>query len=131
MRKFVYPMLALMMVIGLVVPTIVAYAGSPHKVTFETSGLPSGISITVSGSYANNGGHTSDYYRTFVSPMSSGALHTRPNSEFTCSFPTSVTVGASTYTLYSVSPASDFMTGASGGETTVTATYREDGNIPG
>ena len=95
-----------------------------HNVNFATSGLPSGVSITVAWAKTNPAGQTVSGSTTFTSPGPSRDEGTKPATTFTYSgFPSSVTVSDVTYNLASTSPASPFTTGAEGGRTTVTATY--------
>jgi hypothetical protein len=78
-----------------------------HNVNFATSGLPGGISITVSWSKTNPAGHSASGSTAFNSPGPSGNEGTMPSTTFTYSgFPSSVTVGGATYNFVSASPAS-------------------------
>jgi hypothetical protein len=110
-----------------------------HNVNFATSGLPSGVSITISWSKTNNAGNPATGSTTFASPGTSLDEGTKPGTTFTYSgFPTSVTVSsgpdAGTYDLKSVtpnpSPSSGFTTGSAGSRTTVTATYEKRAITP-
>lgn len=102
-----------------------AFDPPPPKVDFQTSGLPSGVSITVNWSGTNNGGNPTSGSTIFTSPGPSsptGGLAT--SSAFTYSgFPSSVTVSGQICTLTGTSPASGFLTGGLGTTTDVTATY--------
>jgi hypothetical protein len=99
----------------------------PHYVNFATSGLLSGVSITVTGNYTNTGSQPKAFSVTFTSPgPSSGAgrVEALPGTSFTYSgFPASLTVDSQTCNLKGTSPTSPFTTGAEGVTTTVTATY--------
>lgn len=97
-----------------------------HNVVFATSGLPDGVSITITGSRTNPSGKVADFTVTFTSSCPSGAVGCQPNTEVIFSgFPTVVSVDGDTYDLKSVSPSSGFITGADKGTTTVTATYEK------
>jgi thermitase len=103
-------------------PTYVIAA--TRNINFATSGLPSGVSITISGSRTNPGGIFGSYLVTFTSPGPSASIGTRDGTSFTYSgFPASVTVSGVTYTLVSTVPSSPFTTPSGAGTTTVTATY--------
>jgi len=108
---------------SLLVATATFTDAQPHNVYFATSGLPSGVSVTVSWGKTNPAGHSASGTTTFTSPGPSASEGTTPGTTFTYSFPISVTVSGVTYNLFSSSPLSPFTTGASGGSTTVTASY--------
>ena len=98
----------------------------PAKVEFVTSGLPAGVSVTVTYSYFNPGEKfKTNKANTFKAPGGGGSASqgTEPQSEFIYSFPATITSGGVTYTLTSSSPASGFATGLSDSTTIVTATY--------
>ena len=103
-----------------------------HNVNFATSGLPSGVSLTIIYSCTNNGGNpVNNASVTFTSPGPSAKAGTKAGTSFTYSgFPSSVTVDGSTYNLTSTSPTSPFTTGVAGGDTTVIATYDIAGTHP-
>jgi hypothetical protein len=95
-----------------------------NNLNFETSGLPSGVSITITGAITNNGGNPGSINVTFISPGPSGNTGTKASTVFTYSgFPASVTASGQNCTLNSTLPASGSTTGGAGGTTTVTATY--------
>jgi hypothetical protein len=95
----------------------------PHSLYFAASGLPAGVSITVSYTGFNNGGNPISGSTTFLSPGPSGQRTTDPSSEFTYAYPASLTVVSDTYNFVSASPASPLTTGSSGSTTTVTGSY--------
>jgi hypothetical protein len=98
--------------------------GNPvHNVNFATSGLPSGVSITVNWTKTNPAGHSASGSTIFTSPGPSGDEGTTPGTAFTYSFPASATDGSDTYDLSGTSPTSGFLTGVDKGYTTVTGTY--------
>ncbi len=100
-----------------------------NNLNFVTSGLPSGVSITITGAVTNNGGNPaliggSSSGVTFSSPGPSADTGTKEGTVFTYSgYPATIVVGAQTCTLGTPSPASGSTTGAAGGVTTVTAPY--------
>jgi len=92
-------------------------------VDFATSGLPSGVSITVNANFTNNGGNSASTSVTFSTPGPSASTGTLTGTSFSYTFPSSVTVSGTTYNFSSGSPSSPFTTGAVGSTTTVTGTY--------
>ena len=113
---------------------------APHNVYFATSSLPNGVSVSVTYSGTDNGGNSISGTRTFNSPDPSSKIGTKAGTQFTFSFPSSVTSGSNTYNFVSASPPSSpacssqpcsFTTGAAGGTTTVTATYTPAVTLPG
>src|SRR6266540_2142901 len=92
-------------------------------VDFATSGLPSGVSITVNANFTNNGGNSASRSVTFSTPGPSASTGTLTGTSFSYTFPSSVTVSGTTYNFSSGSPSSPFTTGAVGSTTTVTGTY--------
>jgi hypothetical protein len=110
--------------VGQTASTTFTDASPVHNVNFATSGLPSGVSITVSWSKINPAGHSASGSTTFTSPGPSADQGTQPEAAFTYSgFPDSVTIDGVTYNLQTASPSSPFNTGAAGDSTTITATY--------
>ncbi|MEM2294046.1 MAG: hypothetical protein QXX41_12295 [Nitrososphaerota archaeon] len=94
-----------------------------NKVNFQTSGLPSGVTITINLTIDPGSDQKSV---TFTSPGPSGEVTTGANKTVTYSgFPQSVTVGGFTYVLDGTSPSSPFSTGPGSGTVTVTATYKQ------
>jgi hypothetical protein len=90
-----------------------------NKVAFATSGLPSGVSITISLTIDGR----SDTV-TFVSPGPSHEVGTGTNKTVTYSgFPTQVTVDGVTYVLVRTNQTSPFNTGSGQGTITVEAEY--------
>ena len=101
-------------------------------VDFATSGLPSGVPISVGvSSYTTARGTPNGQTVAFASPgpdpSTKGTLSTQPGTIVEFTYPASVTVGSQTYPLTSVFPASGFTTGAAGTSTHVVATY---GSVP-
>lgn len=106
-------------------------AAPPHFVYFETDGLPAGVSITITGTHTNPGGHVRNYSLTFTSPGPSAAITDDPGTTFTYSgFPASIEVDGQIYNLVTTTPESPFTVGASGGSTTVLATYASACSTP-
>jgi hypothetical protein len=102
----------------------VAQAGSPAKVTFETVGLPTGLSLTVSGWHTNPGGiEPLPYSTTFTSNGPSVNVTSEANTVFTFTFPASIPSGGGIFTLISTSRDNPFILGASGSAISVEATY--------
>ena len=98
----------------------------PYTVNFTTSGLPSGVSITID---VTNHGYSGSV--TFISPGPSNDTANWPSELFIYSgFPTSITVGGSTYNLLGTFRESPFITGSVGTGETVTATYVKDSDLP-
>ena len=97
----------------------------PVKVTFQTSGLPAGISLTITGSHTNPGGHFPlPYSTTFTSPGPSANIASEANTDFSYSgFPENITSGGDVYSLLSATPSSPIPLGDSGNDTTVVASY--------
>lgn len=106
-------------------------AAPPHLVYFQTDGLPPGVSITITGTRTNPGGHVRNYSLIFSSPGPSAAIADDPGTIFTYSgFPASVEVDGQIYHLLTTAPESPFTAGASGGSTTVLATYAVACSMP-
>jgi hypothetical protein len=101
----------------------------PHTVNiaWNTSGLPSGQSITISYSGTNPGEQSQTGSITFTSPGPSTNVGFHSDTAVTYSgFPASITIGSDTYNLVSTSPATGFNTGSAGSPTptkTVMGTY--------
>lgn len=97
----------------------------PAKVVFQTSGLPAGISLTITGFHTNPGDHTPlAYSTTFASPGPSVTLNSEPNTEFSYSgFPAAISIGSDVYSLIGATPGSPFFVGGSGSNTSVVASY--------
>jgi PKD domain-containing protein len=105
-----------------VVATFAAVA--PASVDFATSGLPNGVSISLSVASSDPCGNPATTAVSFTSPGPSSAIATTAGTNFTYSgFPSSVTVSGIPYALQSVSPASGLLTGGAGSSTDVVATY--------
>ncbi len=95
-----------------------------HNLYFQAAGLPDGVTFSITGNRVNNGGHPAPYTTSFTTPDMSPAINADPGTEFTYSgFPTSIDFGGQYYELVSLTPASPLTVGASGGSTTVVATY--------
>jgi len=94
------------------------------NVNFATSGLPAGVSITITGNVTNNGNQPASINETFSSPGPSANTGTLAGTSFTYSgYPSSVVAGTQTCTLTGTSPASGSNSGAAGSVTTVTGAY--------
>ena len=105
--------------------------GKPYSILFQTTGLPDGVSLTISGVHTNPGAHLKPYATTFLSPGPSATVPSQPDTEFTYSgFPANLDLDGLTYTLVEAFPASPFTTGASGETITVTATYTASCQAP-
>jgi hypothetical protein len=90
-------------------------------VNFGTSGLPSGVNLTVNWSKTNPAGTAVSGSTSFTSPGPSAGESTKLATTFTYSgFPASLTADGQSCNLTGISPASGFTTNTS---TTVTATY--------
>ncbi|MEJ2598897.1 MAG: immunoglobulin domain-containing protein [Anaerolineales bacterium] len=103
----------------------VAPANQPHWVEFETSGLATGVPITIIGSRVNNGGNTTPFTVNFNSPGPSNSITTQPGSDiiYFDGFQNQYIINSTVYSLTNISPTSPFTTGLSGDTTTVLATY--------
>jgi hypothetical protein len=103
----------------------VAPANQPHWVEFETSGLATGVPITITGSRVNNGGNTTPFTVNFNSPGPSNSITTQPGSDiiYFDGFQNQYIINSTVYSLTNISPTSPFTTGLSGDTTTVLATY--------
>jgi len=130
------PMLIILILVALALPLVIpvgkaqghininAPLAPGHNISFYATGVPDGISFTISGTRVNNGGNPTSYTTTFSTPNVSASVGADPGSTFIYSgFPASITVGTQDYQLISTLPASPFIVGSSGGATTVTATY--------
>jgi hypothetical protein len=130
------PMLIILILVVLALPLVIpvgkaqghininAPLAPGHNINFYATGVPDGISFTISGTRMNNGGNPTSYTTTFSTPNVSASVGADPGSTFIYSgFPASITVGTQDYQLISTLPASPFIVGSSGGATTVTATY--------
>lgn len=104
------------------------FLDAASNVNFATSGLPSGVSVGVTYSGTNNGGHPISGTQTFASPGPSADIGTLTGSLFTYSFPTSINTGGITYSMVSSSPSNPFNTAS--GKTRVIATYAVADNTP-
>jgi PKD domain len=69
------------------------------KAEFKASGLPAGTSVSVTWSGFNNGGNATSGTATINAPGPSSSISLDAESSLTCGFPTSLTVGSSTYDL--------------------------------
>lgn len=95
-----------------------------HNIYFQAAGLPDGVTFSITGTRVNNGGHPANYTTSFTTPNLSPAINADPGTEFTYSgFPPSIDFGGQYYELVSLIPSSPLTVGASGGSTTVVATY--------
>src|SRR5437870_4030458 len=95
------------------------------NINFATNGLPAGISVAVQYSGTNNGGNPTSGTITFNSPGpstgGSGSVGAQAGSQFSYTFPTTLTSNGTAYTFVSGNPASTFTVPAT--DTTVTGTY--------
>ncbi len=80
------------------------------NISFATTGLPAGASVTVNYSGINNGGNPISGSINFISPGPSsggqGSVGVKQGSTFTYTFPATVTVNGVNYSFVSGSPAS-------------------------
>jgi hypothetical protein len=106
------------------------FTDAASNVNFNTNGLPNGISISVTGSGTNNGGHSISGPWVFNSPGGpSTNIGVQTGSQFTYSFPTSVSeINGAKYNLQSSTPQSPFMIVT--GINSVTATYALADDMP-
>jgi hypothetical protein len=94
------------------------------NISFATSGLPAGTSITIALSGTNNGGNPQNVNVTFSSPGPSADTGLKAGTTFTYSgFPTSVAGVGEHWELTGTSPASGSLTGEAGSNITVTGSY--------
>jgi len=103
--------------------TLVLTVNANHNVKFATTGLPGGVSITVDWTKTNPAGSVVSGSTTFNSPGPSSSEWTKPATEFSYTFPATISSGGSTYVLLGTSHLNPFTTGPDGGTTTVTASY--------
>ncbi len=117
-------LLGMLSAIWLISLAMAAPAAPPHFVYFQTSGLPAGVSITITGTRTNPGGQIRSYSVTFTSPGPSANITDEPGTVFTYNgFPDEVTVDGQLYELLNSDPSIPFTAGASGDSTMVMATY--------